>query len=228
MPHIMRPSVLAILVTLCCASALQLSGHIRSLVRKVATASVAFGVVGAGCPQPFVAPASATDVAVSVKRYTNPRYHTVVDIPADFEDRSASLANNGGYSDRPPVVAFVDPTHPETSVSLVFTAIPADFTRLSSFGNKETIRALILPKAADGLAITQVNEALKGETYTTEYIISYSGDGEVLPTRHVISAFALRPAETVVGLTVQALESDYPAVKTKLAVVLPSFKVETE
>jgi hypothetical protein len=198
--------------------------HVRALVRRAATAAVAVAV---GCHPQWVAPAAA-DAAVSVKRYTNARYHTAVDIPADFEDRSATLATNGGYSDRPPVVAFVDPAHTDTSVSLVFTAIPADFTRLSSFGNKDTIRALILPKPVDGLQINQLNEAIKGEMYTTEYVISYNGvDGETLPTRHVISAFALRPAETVVGLTVQALEKDYPAVQAKLAAVLPSFTVET-
>ena len=54
-----------------------------------------------------------------------------------------------------------------------------------------------------------------------EYVVT-SPDGIA---RHVQSVFALRPAESVVGLTVQANEQDYSSVKEKLSVVLPSFSV---
>ena len=58
--------------------------------------------------------------------------------------------------------------------------------------------------------------------YVAEYTISYPEK----PMRHVISALALRPAESVVGLTIQSLEEDYGKMKDKLSVVLPSFSVE--
>jgi hypothetical protein len=57
--------------------------------------------------------------AAELKTYTNARYHTVLSYPADFEEKSGSISGDRD------VVAFVDPTDPDTSASLVFSPVPA-------------------------------------------------------------------------------------------------------
>ena len=168
-----------------------------------------------------VLPAAA---AVSTNSYVNQRYHTKIDYPADWEDKTALLSSDSGYVDSRTLVAFVDPKNADVSASLVFSPVPADFARLTSFGGKDNLRSYIMPKGTEDFPITYevLDEKIKGEMYIAEYIIS----AKDVPTRHVISAFALRPAESVVGLTVQAKEEDYAQYKEKLAVVLPSFDVD--
>lgn len=53
----------------------------------------------------------------------------------------------------------------------------------------------------DPLGVTSevIEEFVKGETYTLEYIVSAPD----APKRHIQSVFALRPQESVIGLTVQ-------------------------
>ena len=53
-----------------------------------------------------------------------------------------------------------------------------------------------------GVTSEVLNEFIKGETYTLEYIVSAPD----APRRHIQSVFALRPQESVVGLTVQTKE----------------------
>ena len=52
-----------------------------------------------------------------------------------------------------------------------------------------------------GVTSEVLNEFIKGETYTLEYIVSAPD----APRRHIQSVFALRPQESVVGLTVQTM-----------------------
>lgn len=124
---------------------------------------------------------------------------------------------NGVLSGDRKVDAFVDPKDPDTSLSIVFTPIPADFSRLTSFGGKDSIRDYVLPKA-EGVTTKIVDESVKGEVYTLEYVI----DAPSAPTRHVQSIFALRPREAIVAVTIQTKEDSYSANKEKLAVIAPS------
>lgn len=157
---------------------------------------------------------SAAD-ATEVKTYVNPTYKTSIDYPSDFIPLEGKLS--GGR----PVEAFVDKNDPDTSLSIVFTPIPADFSRLSSFGGRDILRQYILP-TGEGLTTTVLDENIKGETYTLEYIVSAPN----APTRHVQSIFALRPQESVIAVNVQTKEETYPAMKEKLQVIVPSFKYE--
>ncbi len=60
------------------------------------------------------------------------------------------------------VEAFVDPKTPTTSVSVVYTPIPGDFTKISSFGTgKDTIRDYLVPKG-DNVESEVLNEKLNG------------------------------------------------------------------
>lgn len=62
----------------------------------------------------------------------------------------------GALSGERPVDAFVDPNDADSSVSIVYTPIPADFSRLSSFGGgKDTIRQYLLP-SGNPLSISSV------------------------------------------------------------------------
>ena len=66
----------------------------------------------------FLSPDLAV-AATELKSYSNERYHTVLSYPADFEMKTGQISG-----DRE-VVAFTDPTDPDTSASLVFSPIPA-------------------------------------------------------------------------------------------------------
>ena len=76
--------------------------------------------------------------AVVFKVYKNERYHTTISYPSNWEEKKGLLS-----SDRT-VVAFVDPSDIDTSISLAFNPIPADFTRLTSFGGKDNLRLVHL------------------------------------------------------------------------------------
>jgi hypothetical protein len=156
--------------------------------------------------------ASAAD-ATEVKSYANPTYGLSIDYPADFIPLEGKLT--GGRR----VEAFVDKNDPDTSLSIVVTPIPADFSRLTSFGGRDSLRQYVLP-AGEGVTTSIVNENVKGEMYTLEYIINLPD----APTRHVQSIFALRPQESIIAVNIQTKEESYPTMKEKLQVILPSFK----
>ena len=114
----------------------------------------------------FLAPHAADAAASNVKTYVNTRYHTKIDYPADFED---ALGNVDDDASGRKVVAFIDPKNKDVSASLVFTAIPADYTRLTSFGTKDMIRAFVVPKEQDGLTTQLLSESTKGEDPRPSY-----------------------------------------------------------
>lgn len=153
--------------------------------------------------------------AESFSTYTNDRYGTSFKYPSSWS------AQEGKLSGERSVNAFIDPSSPDTSVSVVFTAIPADFTNLNAFGGKENIRSYLLPKGED-VKTTLLEEKLSGNSYSLEYTIS----APLTTERHVQSIFALRPQESVIGLTIQTKESDYNKVKDTLKSIEASFNVE--
>ena len=69
-----------------------------------------------------------------------------------------------------------------------------------------------------------LSETTKGEKYSVEYVIALP-DGV---TRHVQTVFALRPQESVVGLTVQTKQDTYEKNKEKISLVVPSLKIDLE
>ena len=158
----------------------------------------------------------ANDIQTNV--YFNDRYHTELRYPTKWTEKIGSLSGDRS------IIAFTDPDDADTSASLVFTPIPADFTRLTSFGGgKDTLREYLLPRG-DEIEATVINEKIKGETYTLEYVVKAPNN----PTRHVISVFALRPQESVVGLTVQTKEDDYESKKSILESIPPSLRIDVE
>lgn len=154
--------------------------------------------------------------AVDFATYENKRYQTKLSYPAKWEAKAGELSG-----DRI-VEAFVDPSDAQTSVSVVFTPIPADYNRLNSFGGKDTLRQYLLP-AGEGVTTEVVQEKVYGETYTLEYII----DAPNVPKRHIQSVFALKPQDCVVGLTIQTNQDSYDNVKDVLNQIAPSLKIES-
>ena len=63
-----------------------------------------------------------------------------------------------------------------------------------------------------------IKEGTKGDSYSLEYVVTLPD----APARHVYSTFALRSAETVVGLTVQTKEADYAKNKAVLEAIVPT------
>lgn len=167
---------------------------------------------------------AATTTAAATTTYSNERFKTSFQYPSDFELKTGSIS-----SDRV-VEAFVDPSNKDISISIVYNPIPADYSRLTSFGGgtgvtgKEYLRDLLMPRNVDGIESTLVSEKVKGETYTLEYSVSIK-DGV---SRHVQTVFALRPAECVVGLTIQSPEDAWAVNKEKLSVVLNTFQVKLD
>lgn len=173
---------------------------------------------GAGCAVVGVALAFGGSGPVFADTYQNPRYHTTFEPPAGW------TFSTGQISGDRKVEAWVDPKNSVNSVSLVISPVPADFTRLTSFGGgKDTLQEYLIPRG-EGIECKVLEEQVKGETYTLEYSVAAPDN----PTRHVITAFALRPAESVVGLTVTADEAEWPSLKPQLSKVIPSLNVQAD
>lgn len=195
----MRCAVLLSVLFLGRALALRL-GAARSLAALVAGAVTS------------VAPFAYADA--SLTSYENPRYGTRLSYPSDWVARAGTVSGDRSLQ------AFVDPNDPDTSASLVFSPIPADYSRISAFGGKDNLREYMAPRG-EGVSTEILGETLKGEVYCLEYVVR-SPDA---PARHVTTVFALRPMDSVVGLTVQTKQETYEANKAKLAPIVPSLEV---
>jgi hypothetical protein len=166
--------------------------------------------------QPVIA-----DNSIPKSTYINERYHTTFDYPKDF------IASQGKISGDRIIEAFTDPTDSDTSVSVVVTGVPGDFTKLGSFGTgKDTLRDYLVPKnVQNGICVSEVlNENVKGETYTVEYTVECNSYAK----KHLISVFALRPAESVIGLTIQTKESTYNDKKNLINFIAPSLNIHKD
>jgi hypothetical protein len=161
---------------------------------------------------PFAASAS-----VPLEKYTNRMFSTTLNYPSNWEKKDATLSG-----DRT-LVAFTDPQDFDTSASLVFSPVPADYNKLTSFGGADVVRRYLVP-SGEGVETKVINEKMKGETYFLEYTVSAPD----APMRHVYSVFALRPQETVVGLTIQTKEETYSKNKEVLEAILPSFNINAD
>ena len=158
-------------------------------------------------------PTSAT--AADLQQYRNDKFQTSLGFPSDWETKFGTLSGQRS------IVAFTDPNDQDTSASIVFSPIPADYTKLSSFGGKDSLRVSLLP-SGEGVSTKVVDEKVKGESYYIEYVVSAPD----APTRHVQSVFALRPQESVIGLTIQTKEETYDKYKSLLGEILPTFHVD--
>ena len=144
--------------------------------------------------------------------FTNTKEHYSVSYPSDW------IVKDGQLSGERILKAFVNPKDASASVSIVYTPIPADFNRLSSFGD---IESYLIPKG-DGISTEVVSQSTKGETFTLEYI-SEAPELEQ-PKRHVITVFALRPQEAVIGLTAQSDAATFEASKPLFLDMVKSLK----
>jgi len=162
--------------------------------------------------------AATGEVALAV--YSNERFGTSLKYPSGWEEKTGTLSGDRS------VVAFTCPDDKDTSVSLVFSPIPADYNKLNSFGGKDNLRQYLLP-SGDGISTKIVDEYVKGESYFLEYVVQADlPDAAASITRHVASVFALRPQESVVGLTIQTKEDTYPTYKDVFSAVIPSLLVQ--
>lgn len=194
-----------VLLSMLAASALSIAQN--AILRKAAASAVSAVLLSGASyfsvSQAVHAESSPSSVVGSV--YSDSRYQFDLKYPNNFVSFDGALS-----SDRN-LVAFVDPNDKDASVSVVVTAIPADFTKLNSFGGgKENIRQYVLP-TGEGIETGLIDESVKGENYFLEYTIK-SADAY----RHVFTIFALRPAEAVVGVTVQCNENKFPTYKSAL------------
>ena len=152
---------------------------------------------------------------IVTKEYSNARYHTKISYPAAWD------VKEGRVSGDRTVQAFVDPEDAETNASIVFSPIPADYNRLSAFGGKERLRDYMIPRG-DDIETSVISETVKGESYAVEYVVTLPEGVQ----RHVQTVFALRPQDAIVGVTVQTRESSFEKNKDKLAVILPSLRID--
>lgn len=179
---------------------------IRKHLGSFTTASALFTATTIASPNEAAAETFST--------YKNARYETSLNYPSSWQ------TNTGSLSGERSVVAFTDPNDADTSASIVFTPVPADYTKLNSFGGKDNLRLYLLP-SGEGVATKLIQENVKGECYFIEYVVSAEG----APVRHVQSVFALRPQESVVGLTLQTKEETFEKHKAEFDEMLPSFKI---
>ena len=221
MISIIGSTILALLLFLYCAKCLSLA--IKSIVSPKNLGLKRFLsslMVGASIAQenPFsslLAPSIANAAPITTNKYYNARYQTEIKYPSDW------VASNGVISGERSVDAFVDPSDPDSSLSLVFTPIPADYTRLNSFGGKETIKQYLIPKGPD-IETNVISEAVAGDVYLVEYTIKAGG----LPERHVQNIFALKSQDAIIGVTLQTKEANFDKYKDIFTEIIPSFHYE--
>jgi hypothetical protein len=149
--------------------------------------------------------------------YMNEKYHMEIKYPTSWVQRKAELS--GGRD----LQVFIDPNDSDRSVSVAFTAIPADYSKLQSFGGIETLRQYLLPKGNE-IESEIITESIKGNNYFLEYVISSPEN----PKRHIQSIFALRPQESVVGVTIQSKEDGYAEIKNSYDDIAKSFKINDQ
>ncbi len=147
--------------------------------------------------------------ALEMSSYSDARYSYKIDYPQSWTQSSATLSGER------PLLAWTSPKVSSTSVSVVYTPVPADFNRLTSFGD---LRGYLEPKG-EGVSTQVIAEQSKGEKYTLEYV----SEAPEQPKRHVITVFALRPQSAVLGVTAQALESDWAGQQDELKASIASF-----
>jgi hypothetical protein len=192
--------LVCVFLTLASASALK-NAFLKRLVSHTFLA-------GALCVSPmFPLPALADG---GVKSFRDPQHAFSIQYPAGWTESSGALSGDRS------VEAFVSPKDASTSVSIVYTPIPADFAKLSSFGD---LQGYLIPKG-EGVESKVLSERTKGDKITLEYVTSAPEN----PERHVITVFALRPAEAVIGVTAQAQEQNFAEAKADLTSIVDSFK----
>ena len=91
---------------------------------------------------------------------------------------------------------------------------------MNAFGGSGTLKSYLVPDDS-----SLISEKTYGETYTVSY---ETPNTEELKAKHVISVFSLRPAESVVGLTIQTPVERWLKVETELTPIVTSLKVKSD
>lgn len=115
----------------------------------------------------FIVPLQPSIAAAGVQTYINERFHTSLNYPSGWVLKSGALPGERV------VEAYVDPQDDQTSVSVVYTPIPADFTKLTSFASGN-LRDYIIPHG-EGITVQVLGEKTKGDVYTAEYVVEAPG-----------------------------------------------------
>ena len=121
--------------------------------------------------------------ALEMNSYNDAQHSYKIDYPKGWKQEEGTLSGER------PLRAWTDPMALSTSISVVYTPVPADFNRLTSFGD---IRGYLEPKG-QGVSTEVIAEQSKGEKYTLEYV----SEAPEQPRRHIITVFALRPQSAV-------------------------------
>ena len=200
----MKIIFVAVLLSLLCGIT---SWKLSSTLRKVASALLVSSSLSS-----FSQTVIAAD---TYKDFNNDRYHTSFKYPALWEERVGKLSGDRSLT------AFVDSSDTDTSVSVAFSPIAADYSHINSFGGKETLRQYLLPIGED-VTTDIIDEHISGESYFLEYLVSIPNK----PSRHIQSVFSLRPQESVVGLTIQTKQESYDSNKEYFKNILSSFHVD--
>eukprot|EP01031_Cornospumella_fuschlensis_P031765 gene31765-38394_t len=164
-----------------------------------------------------ILPVSPSLAASDFINFHDESYH------ASFQYPSAWIRNDGQISGRRAVTAFVDPNHADTSVSIVYSPIAADFTKLGSLGGKDALRLYLVPQG-NGVTAEVLDERTSGDTYFVEYLLSTPS----FQNRHIQSILALRPSEAIVGLTVQVPEDVFQVEKDTINAISKSLIMDKD
>ena len=178
--------------------------------KKKATSAMLSAFLLSSTLLPLAAPAHAIEQV----SFESKQGHYSLNYPSDWTQNEATLSGERKLK------VFQSPTDKTASVSVVYTPIPADFMRLSAFGD---IQQYLIPKG-DGIHTEVISESTKGETYTLEYTSEAPGIDPPQPMRHVITVFALRPQEAVIGLTAQASAGTFEASKETFTSIVKSLQ----
>lgn len=193
-----------------CAQGIHLLRNSIVRLQRFAAVTLASSLIGLELPSPSFA-------TVDFQTFHDKSYHASFKYPGNW------IESVGQLSGRRSLTAFVDPDHPDTSVSIVYSPIAADFTKLTSLGGKDALRLYLVPQG-EGVTAEVLDERTYGDTYYVEYVLSTPS----IQKRHIQSVLALRPSEAIVGLNVQAPEDVFQAEKDTINVISPSLLLDKE
>lgn len=186
-----------------------------AVAAAAALAAAAAPPLPASAAAPAVAPAAAADAAVTDEQigfaYTPP--------PAS-EFTRVDTAISGG---RRLTVYTHNTSGSDSNLSVVATGVSSDFTTLTSFGSVDNVAKTILGTSGKGVDAQMVSVAKRpaDNAYVFEYTMKVK-DG---PMRRLLTVFSLQPGQSIITLTAQAREEEWPSVESELRAAIDSYRL---
>ncbi|GMH93114.1 hypothetical protein TrVE_jg8480 [Triparma verrucosa] len=216
--------VVAVTFTFLPSSSLNIATPIarREVFTCATAASVAF--ITASTAPSFTS--AAESAPGGLETYSDKDYAFSLKYPASW------VATRQELADRRVLELFVDPSASDTSVFVAYTPVRDDYTSLSSFGSLDQVaQTSILPKgtlAGSDVDSKMLSSESKNSAYYFDYVVALPDQ----PERHLQSIFALLPPAsgsagmTLVTITAQCLESDYPKRQGEIKSIIESYAKE--